>query len=72
MSNLTDGPTLSNREQDKPPYNEYNEKGTGAIEVVGLVDAGGVFEDVRPIDLDASGKERPIGSSTLDWLDPPG
>jgi hypothetical protein len=78
MSNLIDGLMLSNREKpthrsssidkDKLARNEYNEEGISVAEVVDLVDISGVFDDARPIDLDASGKERPIGTLPLDQL----
>lgn len=40
----------------------YTAKATGVVEVVDPIHAGDVFEDTRTIDLDANGKERPIGT----------
>jgi hypothetical protein len=71
MSTIIDAPTLSSLEKqtgnseidDEKPA--YNERDPGVVAVADLINPGGVFEDDRAIDLDASGKERPIGTFML-------
>jgi hypothetical protein len=69
MSTVIDAPLISPPEKKTSSTGSiedekfaYNEKGTDVIETVDLADPGDVFEDVRAIDLDENGKERPIGT----------
>jgi hypothetical protein len=68
MSTVIDAPPVSPQEKTSNTGSiedekfAYNEKGTDVAETVDLADPGDVFEDVRAIDLDENGKERPIGT----------
>jgi hypothetical protein len=47
----------------KSAYDEEKISEKMSSEKIPIVDIGDVYEDVRAIDLDADGKERPIGKS---------
>lgn len=69
MSAVIDAPEYHSGEKPHTPadsnsidekFGHEHEKGKYTIEV--NEDLGDVYEDVRAIDLDASGKEKPIGA----------